>query len=118
MVESIGSIIAILSFIYAIYENRKNRKLINYNREQAWEIYRQSSNVLAFYQILQDFKLDGKEVIRNIAAGERAALELVLSSIRMIKQFEKKFDAAKIEEWHKEGRLVNETHIKAFKNYV
>lgn len=43
------------------------------------------------------------------------AKELVRSSIRIIKRFEKKFDNEAIDKWTKEGRLKNESQVEAFK---
>ncbi len=41
-----GTVITILSFGYAVYSNKRHLKLINYNREQSWEVYALASNVL------------------------------------------------------------------------
>ena len=69
----VGAVITVISLIYAIYVNRKHSKLINYNRDQAWELYRQSSKVLGFYQELEKVSTDNKEIIINTAKGESAS---------------------------------------------
>ena len=115
----IGTMITIISFGYAVYANRRHSKLINYNREQAWEIYRQSSNVLAAYQKLERMNVENKEAANLIAKAEALAMELTLNSIRMIKMFEKKYTKETIERWSQEGRLdSHESHIQAFKKYI
>ncbi len=118
IVGIIGTAVTVVSFIYAIYVNRELVRLRDYNREQAWEIYRQSYNVLARYQDLQALGVDNKKLIENVAAGETSSTELVVSSIQMIKRFEKKFDSQTIDEWYKQGKLPNESHLQAFKRYV
>jgi hypothetical protein len=112
----VGTAITVLSFIYAVYANRKAAKIIDYNREQSWELYRLSSNVLARYQQLEAIKFTDTAQVENIAKGEVTAQELVLNAIRMIKRFEKNFTRKQIDIWLKEGRLVNETHLKPFMN--
>jgi len=115
----IGTTITIISFVYAIYVNRRHSKLINYNREQAWEIYRQSSNVLAAYQKLERMNIENKEAVTLIAKAEAHANELAMNSIRMIKRFEKKYTTETIQKWAQEGRLdSHESHIQAFKKYI
>jgi hypothetical protein len=119
IVTIIGTIVTIVSFGYAVYVNRRHSKLINYNREQAWEIYRQSSNVLAAYQKLERMNIENKEATALVAKAEAHAMELTLNSIRMIKRFEKKYTAQTIQKWAQEGRLdSHESHIQAFKKYI
>jgi hypothetical protein len=116
----IGTVVGVLSFIYAIYENRQRAKLIDYNREQAWEIYRQSSTTLLFYQNVEKKKneIDDKNIIEDVIRGETSSSELVRNSIRMIKRFEKKFDNETIDRWYKEGKIPNESHVEAFKKLI
>ena len=114
----IGTVVTISSFIYAIYENRRHAKLVNYNREQAWEIYRQITKSLFYYQELERFKIDDRNLVENISKGEMATQELLINSIRMIKRFEKKFDFETIDVWYKHSKLPNESHVKAFKSLV
>ena len=114
----LASLITIISLAYAIYSNRKHSKLINYNREQSWEIYRQASKVLAHFQALENLNSENKEFITHIAKGESATQELTLNTIKMIKRFENKFDSDTIKKWEQEGRLANESHVKAFKGYL
>ncbi|MBI5001231.1 MAG: hypothetical protein HZB92_06890 [Euryarchaeota archaeon] len=45
----IGAVVGVIGLIYAIYVNGQRAKLIDYNREQAWENYRQSLETLARY---------------------------------------------------------------------
>jgi hypothetical protein len=78
----IGTIVTIASFVYAIDANRKHSKLINYNREQAWEIYRQASMVLSAYQKLEKINIADKNALTLIAKAEAHALELTLNSIK------------------------------------
>jgi len=110
-----GTAITVISFIYAIYENRRNAKLINYNREQAWEIYRQASNVLAVYQDLKKLEINNIKFREDIIQGETFAQELVNNCIHMIKRFEKKFDSETIKKWSEGNLLPNESHAIAFK---
>ncbi len=116
----LGTSITILSFIYAIYENRRNAKLVNYNRDQAWEIYRQSSNALAVYQELAKLDLANASIKFKelLSKGETYCQELINNCIRMIKRFEKKFDSESIELWARKGLLPNESHIVAFKHHI
>jgi hypothetical protein len=117
LVATIGTVVTVLSFIYAIYENRRHAKLVSYNREQAWEIYRQTLKVLDRYQEIKKSKTD-EDILKHTVEGEAYAQELLVSSIRMIKRFEKKFDSETIDKWHKEGKIPNESNVKAFKIYV
>ena len=112
----LGSVITVLSFVYAVYANRKTARIVSYNREQSWEIYRQATEVLARYQSLQKSQLTDPGQIQAVAAGETAARELVLSAIRMIKRFEKEFTKEKINHWLQAGKLDNESHLKPFMN--
>ncbi len=116
----IGPLVGVLSFIYAVYENRQRAKLIDYNREQAWEIYRQSSATLLFYQNVEKKKneIDDKSIIEDVIRGETSASELVRNSIRMIKRFEKKFDNETIDRWYKERKIPNESHVEVFKKLI
>jgi hypothetical protein len=117
--ETIGIIIGIVSFVYAIYTNRKHSKLINYNREQAWEIYRQASMVLAAYQKLEKLNITDKNALTIIAKAEAHALELAFNSIKMIKRFEKKYSEETINKWVTEGKLdTHESHVQAFKKLI
>ena len=43
VITIIGTVITVLSLIFPIYSHNKNTKLINFNREQAWDNYRQAS---------------------------------------------------------------------------
>ncbi len=113
-----GAMITITSFLYALYENRQRRKLLDYNREQAWEIYRQAAFVIQFYQFIEKSNSSDNNIVVNAAKGERSAQELLVSSIRMIKRFEKRFDREMIEKWAKDGKLPNESHMKTFLLYV
>ena len=114
----VATIITFASFIYAIYANRKHSKLINYNREQAWEIYRQSSNVLAMCQALEKMNIENKDIAAWVARAETQSKELTFNSIRIIKRFEKKYDAKTIDKWREDGRLNHESHIQVFKSYI
>ncbi len=118
IITIIGTLITVISFIYAIHRNRKLKKLEDYNREQAWELYRQSAKVLCLSQELEQIPTNDKNTITTTAKNEAASQELILSAIRMIKRFEPKYDIETIESWTKLGRLANESHIKAFKAYI
>lgn len=112
----IGTLITTVSFVYAVYANKKTAKLINYNREQAWDIYRQSSQVLAAYQKLERMNIQNKEAAILISRAEAHASELTRNSIKMIKRFEKEYSSETIKKWVEEGRLdSHESHIQAFK---
>jgi hypothetical protein len=114
----LGTAITVISLIYAIYENKRRVKLEDYNREQAWEIYRQSSNVLGLYQQINDLNINNPNLIKLDAQGERAAIELVVNSVRMIKRFEKKYNEEQIQKWTEQGKLINETHVRTFRNFL
>lgn len=116
--EMFFGIITIISFLYAIYVNRKHAKLLDYNREQAWEIYRQASNALSHYQELEKSNINEQNLIVHIAKGEKSAQELIASTTLMIKRFEKAFTFETIDKWAKEGKLPNETHVKSMKSFV
>ncbi|PKM92956.1 MAG: hypothetical protein CVU80_00690 [Elusimicrobia bacterium HGW-Elusimicrobia-4] len=116
--EIVGTVITTLSFIYAIYENRQRAKLTNYNREQAWEIYRQSLRAVTACQQIDVNKINDKEIIKYIIEGEANTQELAINAIRMIKRFEKQFDTEVIEKWFKEGKIQNESQLKAFKYQI
>jgi hypothetical protein len=113
-----GVIITIISLIYAIYTNRQLERLKDYNRELAWEIYRKSSLALGHYQKIQSIKVSNRDIIESVGRGELISQELLTSSIRMIKRFEKKYDDDIIEKWHKEGKLRHETHVTLFKSFI
>jgi glycosylphosphatidylinositol transamidase (GPIT) subunit GPI8 len=113
-----GTFVTVISFIYAVYTNRRHSRLINYNREQAWENYRQASNVLAMCQILSKIGAENKEIVSWVAKAEIQAKELTFNSIRMIKRFEKKYDPEAIDKWHQDGRLNHESHVQIFKTYI
>jgi hypothetical protein len=113
-----GTVITFVSFFYAIYTNRKLKKLENYNREQAWELYRQAIKVLDHMQKIEQISTNDQNIIKEAAKGEAANQELVLNAIRMIRRFEPRYDLETIESWEKIGRFGNESHIKAFKSYI
>ena len=114
----VGTIVTLVSFIYAIYANRRYAKLEDYNREQSWEIYRQSSNVLAFFQEIEKLQIENPKLVKLEAGGERAATELTISTVRTIKRFEKQYDESRIDKWAQQGKLINDTHIKVFKSFL
>jgi len=115
----LGTLVTVVSFGYAIYVNRKLAKISFYNREQAWDIYRQASGVLAAYQKLEKMKIENVEAISLISKAEAEAKELTLNSMKMIKRFEKIFSQESIDKWVKEGRLdTHESHIQAFKKLI
>ena len=116
----IGTFITVFSLLYAVYANRKHYKLVNYNREQAWELYRQASTVLAYFQNLEInlSNTNDKDIITNTTKGEASAQALILYSIRNIKRFEHQYNRDTIEKWQKEKKIANESHVKAFKDYV
>ncbi len=73
----------------------------------------------AAYQKLEKINIQNNEARILIAKAEVEAQKLVLNSIKMIKRFEKKYDAEQIEKWNKEGRLdSDESRMKAFKHYI
>lgn len=111
-------LVTVASLIYAIYANRKTARIIDYNREQAWEIYRQSTKVLGHYQDLEKSNLKEPSQVEHVAKGEMAAQEVLLSAVRMIKRFEKKFTKETISKWLQEGKLPNESHAHSFNNYA
>ena len=113
----VGTIVTLVSFIYAIYANQRYATLEDYNREQSWEIYRQSSNVLAFPQEIDKLKIENTNLIKLEAQGERAATELTISTIRNIKRSEKQYDDSIIDKWAKQGKVINDTHIRIFKSF-
>jgi hypothetical protein len=114
----LGTAITVISFFYALYTGNRLTKLKNYNREQAWEIYRQASNVLGLYQLIDDLHIDNSNLIKLNAQGERAALELVVNSVRMVKRFENKYSEEQIKRWFEQGKLINESHVKTFRNFL
>ncbi|MBN2603997.1 MAG: hypothetical protein JXA91_07700 [Candidatus Thermoplasmatota archaeon] len=118
----IGIVITFVSFAWAIISELKYGKLINYNREMAWEIYRQISASLQFYQEIQpklkDIKSNEIQILELVTRGEHNDQELLLSAIKMIKRVEKKFDESSITKWS-EGKIIpNESHLLAFKKYL
>lgn len=116
----ISIVIAIIGIILTIVFERKYKKLIDYNREMAWEIYRQISISLECYQNLQKLtnKSDNKEILEMVVRGEGNDQELLLNAIKMIKRVEKKFDDISINKWV-EGKIIpNESHAIAFKKYL
>jgi len=114
----LGTLVTVASFIFAIYSNQRYNKLESYNREESWEIYRQSSNVLSLVQGIEKLKINNSDLIRLSAQGERAAIELTVSSIKSIKRFAEKYDEETINLWNQNGRLVNDTHIKTFRSFL
>jgi hypothetical protein len=120
LLSVVGTIITVTSLVLAISFDRKYGKLINYNREMAWEIYRQISISLECYQDIQKIinEDDNKEILKMVTRGEGNDQELLLNAIKMIKRVEKKFDSESIKKWT-EGKLIpNESHEKAFKRYL
>jgi hypothetical protein len=117
-----GTIITFASFAWAIASDQRYGKLINYNREMAWEIYRQISASLQFYQEIQDKSKDinnnERQIAELVAKGEYNDQELLLSAIKVIKRVEKKFDEESIKKWT-EGKIIpNESHVNAFRKYL
>ena len=110
----IGTVITVLSAVYAVYANRKTAKIVDYNREQSWEIYRLSTNVLGRFQNIEKIQVTDQDEIADIAKGEVLAQELVMGSIQMIKRFEENFTKRQINLWLAEGKIANETHLKPF----
>jgi len=88
----------------------------------AWEIYRQISASLQFYQEIQpklkDIKNNEYEIFELVTKGEQNDQELLLSAIKMIKRVERKFDEGSIERWTEGKIIMNESHAKAFKRYL
>jgi len=117
-INILGIFLTALSLIYAFFENRRRAKLVDYNREHAWEIYRLTTKVLQHLQELQDSNEDKTKSLISITKGEAAAQVLIVDTIRMIKRFEKKFDSETIDIWFKNERIPNESHVKAFKEYT
>ncbi len=110
--------ITIISFIYAIYVNNKHKKLLNYNREQSWEVYRQATKILMIFQELEKMSIADKSAIVKIAKGESCSQELAFNSIKIIKRYTEKFDLSILEKWNKEGKFNNESHFNAFKVFL
>ncbi len=111
-----GTIVTVLSAVYAVYANRKTAKIVDYNREQSWELYRMASNVLARCQALEGAEHPNPQFMVDSAKAEVAATELTMSTIRMIKRFEEDFSKKRIQAWLEEGKVVNESHLKPFLN--
>ena len=115
----LGTLITVLSLIFAIYSHRKNIKLVNFNREQAWDNYHLSSEILAAYQNLEKMEINNNEAKCLIAKGEAEARTLAKNSIKMIKRFEKQYDEETIQKWAQNNRLHSGTaHIDVFKQYI
>jgi len=114
----LGTAITILSIIFGYVQTRRYKKLEDYNREQSWEIYRQASNVLGLYQQIDELNINNPSLIKLNAQGKRAAIELVVNSVRMIKRFEKRFNEEQIQRWSEQGKLINDTHVKTFWNFI
>ena len=114
----IGTAITIMSLVYAVISNRRYKKLEDYNREESWEILRQANNVLALIQDLSRLEIDNSNFIKSSSHGERAAQELTVSCIRLIKRHEKVFDNKVIEEWYKQGKIKNESFVNMFKQFI
>ena len=114
----LGTIITVVSFKYAFYTNKRFIKLEDYNREQAWDIYRQASNVVAFYQQIYNLKIDNQDLNKLNSAGEHAAIELAVDSVKMIKRFEKKYNEEEIQRWLKQGKIQNDSHLQTFRNLI
>ena len=105
------------SFFYYRPLDPTLKKLEDYNREQAWDLYKQAAKVLGDMQNIKQSTND-QNIIKEAAKGGASNQELALNAIRMIKRFEPKYDIETIENWEKLGRLGNESHVKAFKAYV
>lgn len=119
IINIVGITITILSFIYAIYTNRRHAKLIDFNREKAWDMYRQTSEVLAIFQTLESLKkISDLESVALVAKGEAQAKELTHNSIKMIKRFENKFDTKTIDNWNSTKKLTHHSHVDAFKHLI
>lgn len=114
----LGTIVTVLSAVYAVYANRKTASIVDYNREQSWEVYRMSSNVLARCQNIEAIEHFDPQHIADVAKAEAAAQELCVSAIRMIKRFEPDYSKEKIQIWLEEGKIVNQSHLKPFLNLI
>ena len=114
----LGTVVTVASLLFALNTNSQLAKLEDYNREQAWEIYRQASITLGFYQKMNDLKINNSDFIKLNSAGERASIELVIDCVRMIKRFEKKYSEEEIQKWLKAGKLINDTHVQTFRNFI
>jgi hypothetical protein len=119
IITIIGTIITVLSFGNAIYANGKNKKLINFNREQAWDNYQLSSEVLSVLQKLEKMEISDVDMKCLVSKGEAEARTLAKNSIKMIKRFEKEFNEATIQKWADNNKLHSGTqHVDVFKNYI
>jgi hypothetical protein len=120
LLSIVGTLITTTSLFLAISFDKKYGKLVNYNREMAWEIYRQISISLECYQNIQKLinRDNNRELLEMVTRGEGNDQELLLNAIKMIKRFEKKYDAESIKKWT-EGKLIpNETHVNAFNKFL
>ncbi|TAL22247.1 MAG: hypothetical protein EPN94_11450 [Nitrospirae bacterium] len=120
LLSILGTAITVTSLVLAIAFDKKYGKLVNYNREMAWEIYRQISISLECYQNIQKIlnQNDNRELLEWVTKGEGNDQELLLNAIKMIKRFEKNFDSESIKKWT-EGKLIpNESHAIAFNKYL
>ena len=114
----VGTSITLVSFIYAIIQGRQLKKLQEFNRENSWELFRQTVSSIAAIQRIDVTAIPNKEIAFEFGRINSTLQEIAMKSIGMIKRFEKEFDEKMIAEWKNSGKLENETNVHAFKKLL
>jgi hypothetical protein len=115
----IGLVIGVLSFAYAVWENRSRARLQNYIRAQNWLLYGKASTANGHTQrALHTYMTVSKdalnpEVLGLLYAADAYGQDVLKDAVRQIQFSEPRFDADSIARWTREGR-VPENHSPLF----
>ena len=116
----ISVILGIAGLAYAFYQSNERKKLVEYNRSEAWFLYEKANNMTgisqAAFNLYKSHHSDNLniEVVELMAKLNAFGLELFRESVRLIQLSEEKFDYKTIEEWQKNGKISGDDHKSIF----
>lgn len=109
---------------YALYQGHERRKLVEYNKSEAWYLYEKANNMtgitqtaFSLYKNKYQNNLD-PELIEVMAKSGAFGLELFRETIRLIQLSEEKFDYEIIDEWQARGKISDDDHKALFTSLV
>ena len=118
-ISIISFAVGIIGLFYAIYENRKRKKIEDLNRTEAWFLYHQSCAVLEkilFLNIeIEKSDTNNTKISKLIGGAETSSGQMLKDCIRLIQRVEIEFNEKIIAKWFEEKRIPNETHLPVFK---
>lgn len=122
IINLLGFLVGVFGLIFAVYENRKRKKLEDLNRMEAWLLYDQSSEVLSRVQTLNsDIKKSSQsnpDIFNLMGETSATGTQMVKDTIKLIRRTEPEFNEKIIDKWFEEKRIHNESHINAFKHLI